>query len=87
MTVAPLTSTVLGAIESRQAGIASATNNALSRIAGLLAIALIGVFTGTTVSIQGFHKGILAAAFFLIAGGIISAVGIRNPSKISRTPK
>ena len=40
--VAPLTTTVLAGIETDRAGIASATNNALARVAGLLATAGIG---------------------------------------------
>ena len=80
MTVAPLTAAVLGSIESERAGVASAVNNAVSRIAGLLTIASVGVLVGTKLTITGFHKGILASAIFLIVGGIVSAVGIRNPS-------
>jgi len=42
MTVAPLTSAVLAGAETSQAGIASAVNNAIARVAGLLGTAAVG---------------------------------------------
>jgi EmrB/QacA subfamily drug resistance transporter len=42
MTVAPLTATVLGSAGEEHSGVASGVNNAIARIAGLLAIAALG---------------------------------------------
>ncbi len=81
MTVAPLTAAVLGTIDSRNAGIASAINNAVARIAGLVAVAAIGLVTGSVLDVDGFHRGVWLMVILLTIGGIISAIGIKNPAK------
>ena len=127
ITVAPLTAAILGDVPKEQAGIASAVNNAVARIAGLVAVAAVGAIVAaqfgatidqkmagtvptntvqsaknvtfettpprpyqrdqrfqsvlTDASVSAFHTGIDSIAILLVAGGIISLIGIRNPHK------
>lgn len=80
-TVSPLTSAILGSIEPTRAGVASAVNNAVARIAGLVGIACVGLFVGSTITLGGFHRGLVVIAALLILGGLVSFAGIRNPVK------
>jgi hypothetical protein len=47
ITVAPLTAAILGDVNPEQAGIASAVNNAVARVAGLIAVAAVGAIVAT----------------------------------------
>lgn len=86
VTVAPLTSTILGAVESEHSGVGSAVNNAVSRIAGLVAIAATGLIVGPALDAAGFTRAAVATAALLFAGGLVSLVGIRNPGRDDAAP-
>jgi EmrB/QacA subfamily drug resistance transporter len=86
LTVAPLTATVLAAAPTRHAGIASAVNNAISRGAGLVAVALIPGLVGLTgdayhdadLFARGFLSAMRMSAVLAAAGGLSAWVLIRN---------
>jgi EmrB/QacA subfamily drug resistance transporter len=81
LTVAPLTTTVLSDAGPHDAGIASGVNNAVARIAGLIAIAVVGLAasSGGTLTEHGFHVATAITAFLICAGGVIGGVALRNP--------
>jgi EmrB/QacA subfamily drug resistance transporter len=86
LTVAPLTATVLAAAAARHAGIASGVNNAISRGAGLVAVAVIPGLTGLTgdayldpaAFTSGFRAAMLISAALAAAGGALAWALIRN---------
>ena len=81
VTVSPLTSAILGAIEPARSGIASAVNNAVSRVAGLIAIAALGAIVGGALDLDGFHRAAIVTAVLMATAGIVSFFGIRNPTR------
>lgn len=78
LTVSPLTSAVLGAVDPARSGIASAVNNAIARVAGLLVVAIIAVIAGGDLDLAGFHRTAVATAALFAAGALASWAGIRN---------
>ena len=92
LTVAPLTATVLGAVEDAHAGIASAINNSVARIAGLLAIAVLPAAAGLTAVqgldlVDGFARAMYIAAALAAVGGILAFVTIRRGAFVASVPR
>ena len=82
-TVAPLTATVLADADDANAGIASGVNNAIARVAALVAVAalapVLAAFGDPEVSVGSLHVAMALAAGLLAASALIAAAGIRNP--------
>jgi EmrB/QacA subfamily drug resistance transporter len=78
LAVGPLTAAVMGAVKEGHTGVASGVNNAVARIAGLLAIALLGVLLSDvfTASINVNSEHAREVLGQIMAGGWFDPAGI-----------
>jgi hypothetical protein len=78
-TVIPLVSVTLASVPTEYSGLASAINNAVSRLAALMSIGTGGLISVGTASANGFaHALEMSAALFALAA-LYTALLITNP--------
>jgi len=92
--VAPLTAAVLGAVPDEFGGVASAVNNSVARVAGLLATAALPALLGAAASeslagaplLEGFRRVMVVAAGLCVAGAATTFLFVRGGAPVEPVP-
>jgi EmrB/QacA subfamily drug resistance transporter len=78
-TITPLTSVTLTSVPTERSGLASAINNAVSRLAALMSIGSMGLISAGVASSSGFAHVLEVSAALFALGALCAALLITNP--------